>query len=82
MSELFCNCGCHNNGPHGYHLKNCPMREHVDSIRSRLENADKRIEHDTKIIDRWILNAVAWEGKFHAVKRENNALRKRLYPNK
>ncbi len=81
-APLTCTCGCHNAGPHAFHSNGCPMTTHADSLIARLKYIQDLHRHDKAIIDRWILKAQKWEGKFHAVKRENNALRKKLYRDK
>lgn len=58
------------------------MCDHVDSVRAVLKNERELLEMAERSRDYWRTHAQVWEGKFHAVKRENKAMRKKLYPNK
>lgn len=82
MSDIVCACECTNKGPHAYHRQNCPMRDHVDSLKAQLKNCYEQSLRNDKILWRNIKISQVWEGKFHAVKRENNTLRKKLFKGK
>jgi len=62
------------------------MKNSTDSEQNeeqkKIKMLESAVEHYHKICQRWISTAHLWEGKFHQVKRENNALRRKLYPNK
>jgi len=76
---MTCTCHCHNKEPHAYHEEGCPMRDHPDSLKARISEMKEINQIAAKARDFWIGKAQIWEGKFHAVKRENNALRKALH---
>lgn len=81
-AELICTCSCQDKGPHAWHHTGCPMGEHVGSLKALVKRLREMDAHNHRSAKHWGQVAQVWEGKFHAVKRENNALRKKLYPNK
>lgn len=55
------------------------MNEKIEKL---IQQHKRTVNHYAGVLHRNIQRSLFWEGKFHQVKRENNKLRKKLYPNK
>lgn len=56
-----------------------PLETQVLGLRKQVERYRKYAEHSLRSSASNRSMAAIWEGKFHQVKRENNALRRKLY---
>lgn len=59
-----------------------PLETQVVGLRARLKSFEDALQHGEKMRRSAASAASIWEGKFHQVRRENNALRRRLYQQK
>lgn len=64
-----------------HHSRNCSLID-LPSALFHLKRSEQAENREAEYRRFWHDQAKIWEGKFHAVKRENNQLRKKLYPNK
>lgn len=58
------------------------LKQENEDLKRRLRSCEDAYRQRVKTSQSASAAAAAWEGKFHQVKRENNALRRKLYQEK
>jgi len=69
-----CRYGTHN-PPHHRHAPTCSLIN-LETARHYAQQAEERIDKESKRASAAWRNAHLWEGKFHVLRHENNKLRK------